>query len=171
MGRTSLLHSDRNTKTNNIVGVAAANEESLYVPAKPACVPGSTTVSSITVYTSLPSDSPEPESWEIEYGFRFRGGWRPAPWYGSVDESIPPAKGRGATWVCSIEGLRADSKYIVRIRALIRTTDAAGHEEVGWSEWSESSSVVATLAAAPVDGESGGGGGGDGAVDARVAAS
>ena len=144
--------------------VAGEEEEQLYVPAKPACVPDSATASSITVFTSLPSGAPEPEEWEIEYGFRFHGGWRPAPWDGVVDESIPPVKGRGATWVCSVEGLDAGSKYIVRIRALIRTTDAAGHDVVGWSDWSETSIAIATLAAPSVAA-------GGGAVEPSAAAS
>jgi hypothetical protein len=120
-----------------------------YVPSKPASVPGTVTSSAMTIFTSLPSNSPEPEEWEIEYGFRFRGGWKTAPWQGRVDESIPVERGRGKVWVCPIDGLEADSKYIVRIRALVRTTDAAGHEVVGWSDWSETSSVIATLIDAP----------------------
>jgi hypothetical protein len=118
-----------------------------YVPSKPASVPGTVTSSAMTIFTSLPSNSPEPEEWEIEYGFRFRGGWKTAPWQGRVDESIPVERGRGKVWVCPIDGLEADSKYIVRVRARAPAGNFfSGAGVVGWGGWSETSSVIATLA-------------------------
>ena len=119
-----------------------------YVPSNPTEVHDKATTTSIAVYTSLPEDSPEPEEWELEYGFRYRGGWKPAPWKGQVDETKPSDAGRGPAWVCSIDDLEPDSKYIVRVRAKAaarHVATAAGLVIMtGWGDWSESSTVIAT---------------------------
>jgi hypothetical protein len=114
-----------------------------YVPSKPARLPGRVTATSVTVFCALPKDSPEPEAWEVEYGFRYTGGWKPAPWNGTMDKTIPQERGRGYMWVCTIDGLEPESKYIVRIRARAEGWGARG---LGWGDWSERSSVIATLA-------------------------
>ena len=120
------------------------DEEAPYTPSQPAKVPGMCTVSAVTVYTSLPSDSPEPEEWQLEYGFRYTGGWKAAPWIGQVEESIPRQKGRGKVWVCAIEGLEADARYIVRVRAKAPRGQFFNAGVVGWGAWSETSAVIVT---------------------------
>lgn len=90
----------------------------------------------------LPAGAARPEAWEVEYGFRYTGGWNSAPWTGQVDQSIPRGKGRGEVWICTIAGLEPDSSYVFRIRARAEGWEARG---LGWGDWSERSSVIATL--------------------------
>ena len=101
--------------------------------------------------TSLPRGSARAEAWEVEYGFRYTGGWTSAPWTGKVDEAIPSEKGRGEVWVCTITGLEPESSYVFRIRA---RAEGWADRGLGWGNWSERSSVIKTLAA-EVDGSDG----------------
>ena len=115
-----------------------------YVPSRPARLPGRVTATSVAVMTSLPCGAARAEAWEVEYGFRYTGGWSSAPWTGEVDEAIPKEKGRGDVWVCTITGLEPESSYIFRIRA---RAEGWADRGLGWGDWSERSSVIKTVAA------------------------
>ena len=79
----------------------------------------------ISVLWTMPSGE-VPLDFQLQYGFRLKGGWKPATFDGMHSES-----GIGALqWVSRVNSLMEGEKYTVRIRA---------RNEAGWSDWSKSS--------------------------------
>ena len=104
-----------------------------------------TTATSITISASVPDDSPEPVEWDVQYGFRFFGGWNqppstaPSSQSGRLSQMV--TNGAGRTWTRSIDGLSPDTTYILQVRARVGSEEDG---EEGWSSWSKASARITT---------------------------